>query len=94
MYILEPQMIEPYIMEFEPDIVLIRSDSNSCKGMNLIMDINDAFPRLPIVFYSMENDESLNKLKATVKRIVHHLNMPTLPLKIDKQFHHQKSLVR
>lgn len=94
MYILEPQMIESYIMEFEPDIVLIRSDSNSCKGMNLIMDINDAFPGLPIVFYNMENDESLNELNATVKRIVHDLNTPSLPLKRDKQFHHQKSLVR
>jgi DNA-binding NtrC family response regulator len=94
MYILEPQLVESYIIDFEPDLLLIRSDSNSCKSLNLIMDIKYMFPRLPIVLYSTENDESLNELKATVKNIMYDLNIPTLPLIIDNQFHHGKSLVR
>lgn len=91
-YILEPQLIESYIMEFEPDLVLIQSDSDSCKSLNLVMDIKYAFPRLPIVLYSTENDESLNKLKSTVKRIVHDLTMPDLPFRADRPHHHGKSL--
>jgi len=94
MYILEPHLAESYIMDFVPDLVLIRSDSNSCKNLNLIMDIKYMFPWLPIVLYNTENDETLNELKDTVKNIMYDLNIQTLPLNIDKQFHHGKSLVR
>lgn len=94
MYILEPQLAESYIMDFEPDLVLIRSDSNTCKSLNLVMNIKYMFPRLPIVLYRTENDESLNELKATVKNVMYDLNFLTLPLNKDKLFHHGKSLAR
>lgn len=64
------ELIWKYIIEIQPDLLLLGLHSESFDSWQILNDIKKNIPNLPVLIYTINSDHSIGSLKEAVNEVL------------------------